>query len=103
VGGTFIEQWTPNASIASCQNTLCGTPTLNWELCGSLFNGNIAPFINQTVGGWVWCECNFESSFLVYSTEAVWCQRDPTLPPPPSQALTHIAPNSLVQIKEKIT
>eukprot|EP01050_Picozoa_sp_SAG11_P011916 SAG11_NODE_1295_length_5275_cov_3.069165_6_plen_187_part_00 len=60
VGGTFIEQWIRNETQAQCQQTLCGaeTPrtTLHAPLCGSLFNGNIAPFINQTITGIIWCK-----------------------------------------------
>ena len=56
VGGTFIEQWVRNDTQAECQQTLCGTPTVHAPLCGSLFNGNIAPFINTTIAGIIWCK-----------------------------------------------
>ena len=56
VGGTFIEQWIRNDTQAQCQQTLCGTPTVHAPLCGSLFNGNIAPFINTTIAGIIWCK-----------------------------------------------
>ena len=56
VGGTFIEQWIRNDTQAQCQQTLCGTPTVHAPLCGSLFNGNIAPFIDTTIAGIIWCK-----------------------------------------------
>ena len=63
VGGTFIEQWIPKRNISDCQQQMCGNAhgggldgkqTLNPQVCGSLYNGHIAPFINLTITGAVW-------------------------------------------------
>ena len=45
-----------SGTTPKCQQTLCGTPTVHAPLCGSLFNGNIAPFINTTIAGIIWCK-----------------------------------------------
>ena len=63
VGGTFIEQWIPERNISDCQQQMCGNAqggglngkqTINPQVCGSLYNGHIAPFVNQTITGAVW-------------------------------------------------
>ena len=62
VGGTFIEQWIPQRNISDCQQQMCGNPkggldgmqTINPQVCGSLYNGHIAPFVNLTITGAVW-------------------------------------------------
>eukprot|EP00660_Eupelagonema_oceanica_P012302 gene12302-305_t len=46
VGGTKIEAWSPNETIAGCGNT--SGPN------GALYYGMVAPFVNMTVRGWVW-------------------------------------------------
>ena len=55
VGGTFIEQWIQEDRQDNCQQTLCSPPTPQpW--CyekATLYNGHIAPFVNQTVAGFV--------------------------------------------------
>ena len=56
VGGTFIEQWVRQERQAACSQTLCGTSNLEHYKCGSLFNGHIAPFVNSTISGLLWCE-----------------------------------------------
>ncbi len=61
--GTFIEQWIPERNISDCQQQMCGNAkgggldgrqTINPQVCGSLYNGHIAPFVNQTITGVVW-------------------------------------------------
>jgi hypothetical protein len=54
VGGTFIEQWIREEKQSACNETLCGTSTLEHFKCGSLYNGHIAPFVNQTIAGLIW-------------------------------------------------
>ena len=57
VGGTYIEQWIQNKSSGDCQQTLCSPGPRKQKWCyqaGTLYSGNIAPFINQTVQGFVW-------------------------------------------------
>jgi sialate O-acetylesterase len=54
IGGTFIEQWIRKENQAECTSTLCGTRDLDAYKCGSLYNGHIAPFVNQTITGLIW-------------------------------------------------
>ena len=63
VGGTFIEQWIPLRNQSDCADIMCGNKqgggldhrqTINPMVCGSLYNGHIAPFVNQTIAGFVW-------------------------------------------------
>ena len=53
VGGTMIELWTPVEELENCKNTSCG-PKINTTVCGTLYNGMVAPFINMTVKGYIW-------------------------------------------------
>ena len=53
VGGTMIELWTPAEELQNCKNTSCGTK-INSTVCGTLYNGMVAPFVNMTVKGYVW-------------------------------------------------
>ena len=53
VGGTMIELWTPAEELQNCKNTSCG-PKINTTICGTLYNGMVAPFINMTVKGFLW-------------------------------------------------
>jgi len=65
VGGTMVEQWTSWNTQLQCINATCMCQTqgcdpfqpLNPENCTSnsnLYNGNIEPFVNITVKGWLW-------------------------------------------------
>ena len=53
VGGTMIELWTPVEELENCKNTSCGNK-INTTVCGTLYNGMVAPFINMTVKGYIW-------------------------------------------------
>lgn len=51
VGGTTIEAWSSREMLAVCTNTTSANsaapPT-------SLFYGMVTPFVNMTIGGWLW-------------------------------------------------
>ena len=66
VGGTMIESWTPNSTLDECSHAARGAGN------EQLYNGMVAPFLNMTVKGFVWCE----------STR----QPAPAPPPPPRPA-----------------
>jgi hypothetical protein len=53
VGGTRIEQWQPNSTIANCLNAT-GQPIPQQPSNGELYNGMIAPFVNMTIKGALW-------------------------------------------------
>jgi hypothetical protein len=58
VGGTEIEQWVEKKSQANCQNISC--MGANCSTNAGLYNGMVAPYVNMTVKGWIWCECYFK-------------------------------------------
>ena len=49
VGGSMIEQWVANETLADCTN-LTASKTLGRS---NLFYGMIAPFVNMSISGWV--------------------------------------------------
>jgi hypothetical protein len=49
-GGTMIEHWSTNETTALCKGT-SATPKN-----GMLYNGMVAPFLNMSVKGWLWCK-----------------------------------------------
>ena len=55
-GGTLIEQWTNLEHQKACHNISCLGP--NCVGNGALYNGMVAPFVNMSVKGFVWCECS---------------------------------------------
>lgn len=62
VGGTMIEAWLDNATLATCSNTSgykyntsTSPPTfIGYKLTSKLYYGMVTPFVNMSVNGWVW-------------------------------------------------
>jgi len=61
IGGTMVEAWTMNHTLDDCQmeynneyhGSVCNQ-TANPSLCGGLFNGMVAPYLNTTIKGVLW-------------------------------------------------
>ena len=70
VGGTTIEEWTPNATTATCQNKTVGAPSANPPR-GSLFHGMVCPFVNTSVTAFLWYQVSQLCRML--------CKADPPL------------------------
>ena len=52
VGGSKIEAWMPDAALGECgDEDLQGT---GQSPPGRLFNGQVAPFVNMSLTGWLW-------------------------------------------------
>jgi hypothetical protein len=88
----------PSLSVAMsciiCYNTegtetLCGTKDCEGYKCGSLYNGHIAPFVNQSISGMIWYqgENNVRNvAGSINNKTGYACQMVsilPHLPPPP--------------------
>ena len=59
-GGTMIEMWMPNATVGSCRNASGRTwepsQMQRWDIAaGALFNGMVAPLVNTSITGAIWC------------------------------------------------
>ena len=58
VGGTTIQSWTPNNTLAAaCKNASGGAAIPHGHTApgdGSLFNGMVLPFVNMTIKGVFW-------------------------------------------------
>ena len=63
IGGTMVEAWTMNHTLDDCKmeyndiyhGSVCNQ-TANPALCGGLFNGMVAPYLNTTIKGVLWWE-----------------------------------------------
>jgi sialate O-acetylesterase len=62
VGGTQIEAWLDNRTLAGCANTsgynINASTGANdgYGLTSKYWYGMVAPFVNMSVAGWLWCE-----------------------------------------------
>merc|ERR1719499_2350749 len=58
IGGTMVEAWTRNHTLDSCKlghETTYSVCVANPSLpCGGLFNGMVAPWLNNTIKGVLW-------------------------------------------------
>ena len=53
IGGSQIEAWTPDSALGKCKN---GSLNDNGQAPpGRLFNGMVAPFVNISLTGFLWC------------------------------------------------
>eukprot|EP01043_Picozoa_sp_COSAG02_P038503 COSAG02_NODE_2976_length_7633_cov_2.195248_1_plen_343_part_00 len=52
IGGSMIEEWLPNSTIADCVGASVAPHNQK------LWNQNIVPFLDMTVWGWLWCKCS---------------------------------------------
>lgn len=53
IGGSRIEAWSANETVAGCQNTTVGGPTA-YPPAGHLYYGMVCPFVNMSIAGWIW-------------------------------------------------
>jgi len=59
IGGTMVEAWTRNHTLDDCVmpeeegGYVCSDPN-HAHICGGLFNGQVAPFVNTTIKGVLW-------------------------------------------------
>ena len=64
IGGSQIEAWTPDSALGKCKNESLNA---NGQAPpGRLFNGMVAPFVNISLTGFLWC---------AYSCTSAWCPR----------------------------
>ena len=55
IGGSQIEAWMSNETLAKCkEQSLTGGAVP--ECAGRLYYGMTAPFANFSVAGWLWCK-----------------------------------------------
>lgn len=52
VGGTTIESWSDAVAYSACSEPQTGNSAAPPV---TLFNGLVAPFVNASISGWVWC------------------------------------------------
>ena len=58
IGGSQIESWMDNETLRLCANeSLTGGAIPNDA--GALYYGMVAPFVNYSVAGWIWCAHGF--------------------------------------------
>ena len=55
-GGSTIEQWLTNETIASCKNASISGSNQEWH------DQRVMPYIGMTVKGWVWCESSLSAT-----------------------------------------
>jgi hypothetical protein len=81
VGGTTIEAWSSREMLAACSNTTTANsaapPT-------SLFYGMATPFVNMTIGGWLW----FQVSGARAGRRQAGCGVDRACSPPTTRLQT---------------
>ena len=66
IGGSQIEAWMSNETLAKCkEQSLTGGAVP--ECAGRLYYGMTAPFANFSVAGWLWCKEFVGSSVSVQS------------------------------------
>ena len=80
IGGSQIEAWTPDSALGKCKNESLNA---NGQAPpGRLFNGMVAPFVNISLTGFLWCAYSCTSAyFLPFSRWRLICNSPFTLHP----------------------